>query len=169
MQYARHTAVPTEKSIAKIKRALDRYGANQFAWAEDRQRELASVQFALDGRYIRMVIKLPSHEDFITNKRGRRKPAQIEKAWEQACRQRWRALALAVRAKLDAVESGLSTIEDEFLSWITLPGNTTVGQLVRPQIEQAYLTGDLPFGIVDILPLEEAEEEALDSPPPSRR
>ena len=40
----------TEKSITEIKRTLDRYGASQFAWAEDSQRGLASVQFALAGQ-----------------------------------------------------------------------------------------------------------------------
>lgn len=159
MQYARHTTVPTEKSVAEIKRTLDRYGASQFAWAEDSQRGLASVQFAIGGRYVRMVLRLPNREDFAKSKRGRRRPEHVLKAWEQACRQRWRALALAVKAKLEAVESGLSTLEEEFLAWIVLPGNTTVGQLMRPQIERAYLTGDLPPGIAGLLPME-AEEEA---------
>jgi hypothetical protein len=41
--------------------------------------------------------------------------------WEQACRQRWRALALVVKAKLEAVQSGIATFEDEFLAYTMLP------------------------------------------------
>lgn len=161
MQYAKRTTVPTEKSITEIKRTLDRYGASQFAWAEDSQRGLASVQFALAGRCVRLVLRLPDREEFARSKRGRRKQEHILKAWEQACRQRWRALALAVKAKLEAVESGLSTLEEEFLAWILLPGNTTVGQLMRPQIERAYLTGDMPPGIAGLLPMEAEEAETV--------
>ncbi|HPP53681.1 MAG TPA: hypothetical protein PK777_12075 [Thermoguttaceae bacterium] len=113
------------------------------------------------GGWPRCSLPLPDREEFARSKRGRRKQEHILKAWEQACRQRWRALALAVKAKLEAVESGLSTLEEEFLAWILLPGNTTVGQLMRPQIERAYLTGDMPPGIAGLLPMEAEEAETV--------
>ena len=35
---------------------------------------------------------------------------------DQACRQRWRALLLVIKAKLEAVTAGISTVETEFLA-----------------------------------------------------
>ena len=55
-------------------------------------------------------------------------------------------------AKLEAVEAGISEFEDEFMAHIVLPGGGTVSNLMRPQIEQAYLTGDVPSGIAGLLP-----------------
>ncbi len=71
----------------------------------------------------------------------RRSPEGAEKAWEQACRQAWRALALVVKAKLEAIEAGIASFEDEFLAYTVLPGGTTVGEQVAPAIEEAYTTG----------------------------
>jgi hypothetical protein len=62
----------------------------------------------------------------------------------RACRQRWRALALVIKAKLEAVESGIATFDEEFMNWILLPNGQTVGDMIRPKIEQVYLTGELP-------------------------
>jgi hypothetical protein len=73
-----------------------------------------------------------------------RSTAQAEAAWEQATRQRWRALALVIKAKLEAVDSGITEFEDEFLAHILLPNGTTVGEHVRPGIAQAYESGTMP-------------------------
>ncbi len=75
--------------------------------------------------------------------RARTENSQYE-AWEQACRQRWRALNLVIKAKLEAVECGISVFEDEFMSNIVLPGGQTVGDFMKPQIAQAYISGEMP-------------------------
>ena len=61
-----------------------------------------------------------------------------------ACRQTWRALALVVKAKLEAVDAGITVFEEEFLAHIVLPDGRTVGQFTLPQVESAYLTGKMP-------------------------
>ena len=61
------------------------------------------------------------------------------------CRKRWRALLLIIRAKLEAVESGITTLESEFLANIVLPDGGTVGQWLAPQIDAAYATVRLPL------------------------
>jgi hypothetical protein len=63
---------------------------------------------------------------------------------EVARRQRWRALALAIKAKLEAVESGIATFEEEFMAYIVLPDGQTVGEFLSPQIEAAYSSGRMP-------------------------
>ena len=53
-------------------------------------------------------------------------------------------LLLIIRAKLEAVESGLTTLENEFLANILLPDGGTVGEWLAPQIDEAYGTGRMP-------------------------
>ena len=49
-----------------------------------------------------------------------------------------------IKAKLEAVESGISTVEAEFLANIVLPDNNTAGDWMIPQIDEAYRTGEMP-------------------------
>lgn len=65
-------------------------------------------------------------------------------AWEQACRAKWRALYLIIKAKLEAVESGISTIEREFFYDIVLPDGNTVGEFLSPQLDMVYESGNMP-------------------------
>lgn len=97
---------------------------------------------------MRFLLPLPSKsEKDITHSYGgkheRTKP-EVEVAWEQACRQRWRALNLAILAKLEAVESGITTFEEEFLAHIVLPNGRTVGQWAVPAVEKALTDGKMP-------------------------
>ena len=54
-------------------------------------------------------------------------------------------LLLVIKAKLEAVTAGISTIETEFLANIVLPDNTTAGEWMLPQIDRAYRTGEMPL------------------------
>ena len=141
MKYAQHTAVSSERSKAEIERLLTRYGATSFAsgWQNDQ----AVIQFHMSSRRIKFVLPLPSKTSkaFTHSKRGIRDERTIYKLWEQATRQRWRALALVIKAKMEAVESGISEFEDEFLSNIVMPDGKTVAEHARPMIESAYNTG----------------------------
>lgn len=135
-RFAEGTSVSVERSKGEIERLLVRHGATQFANGWDHL--AAMLGFRLQGRTIRFVLPLPDPyaDEFTKTPAGRRKrsDADRERAWEQACRARWRALLLVIKAKLEAVACGISTIEDEFLAWTVLPGGKTVGQLVAPQI-----------------------------------
>ena len=137
--YAAKTSVPTEQSRAEIERTLVRYGATAFAYGWNRDR--ATVEFAAYERRVRFMLPLPDRADPEFYKRT---PEQASQRWEQACRQRWRALALVVKAKLEAVEAGITDFESEFLAHIVLPDNSTAGQWLRPQIAKAYESGRMP-------------------------
>lgn len=142
-QYAADTSVPVSRSQEEIERTLQRYGAQSFMRGWDQQR--AVLAFVLEGRQIRFFLPMPDKEDFRLTPGGRSRTAQSQtEAWEQACRQRWRALALVVKAKLEAVEAGISTFEEEFLANIVLPSGGTVGEWMKPQIVAAYKTGSMP-------------------------
>lgn len=154
-RYAANTDVSSSRSRDEIERTLERYGADQFLYGW--QEESAVVGFRMNGRQIKFVLPLPSKDDdaFHIYKRGsvphRREPEQAAKLWEQATRQRWRALALVVKAKLEAVETGITTFDDEFLAHIVLPNGTTAGEWLKPQVEEAYRIGAMP-ALLPMLP-----------------
>src|SRR3989442_521463 len=141
--YAAETTVSAEKSRAEIEQTLIRYGADQFAYAWGDKG--ATIGFRAHGRYIKFLLALPDKNNpaFARTPGGRRERDQQGqyKAWEQSTRQRWRALALVVKAKLEAVESGIATFEEEFLAYIVMPGGKTVAELVKPGIADAYQGG----------------------------
>jgi len=145
-RYAAETTVPVEKSRAEIEHTLARYGATRFAYAAEPER--AQVVFEVDGRRVRFVVPLPKRDArAFTHTPGRNKPRTPEdayRAWEQACRQRWRALALAIKAKLEVVAAGISTFESEFLAHVVLPTGETVGEWLSPQLEATYKSGRMP-------------------------
>lgn len=147
-KFASQTTVSPEKSRAEIETLLLRYGADQFMYAL--KPEAAAIAFRCHGRHIRFVLPMPRiDEQRFTHvkRRGylqKRTPDQARDAWHQEVRSRWRALALVIKAKLEAVESGIAEFEDEFLAHIVLPDGRTMGQLARPQIANAYETGQMP-------------------------
>jgi len=63
---------------------------------------------------------------------------------EKAKRQKWRALLLCIKAKLEGVESKIETFEEAFLAHVVLPDGLTMLQHAKPAIEQAYKSGDMP-------------------------
>lgn len=142
-QYAKNTNVSSELSRIEIERVLIKYGADNFAYATSNGRAL--IAFTMSGKQIKFVLPMPKIEEYSKTVTGRTRTenSQIE-AWEQACRQRWRALKLVIQAKLEAVESGISVFEDEFMSNIVLPNGRTVGEFMKPQIEEAYIHGTMP-------------------------
>ena len=49
-----------------------------------------------------------------------------------------------IKAKLEAVESGIASFEDEFLAHTLLPSGATVSEWIQPQVAEAYETGRMP-------------------------
>lgn len=143
-RYASKTEVSSARSRDEIERTLARYGADQFMYGW--QDSAAVVAFRMQERRVKFLLPLPDRNasEFTRTTRGARTAEASARLYEQAVKQRWRALALVIKAKLEAVESGISEFEDEFLAHIMLPGGGTVGEWMRPQIEQAYVTGQMP-------------------------
>lgn len=131
----------------EIERTLTRYGADQFGygWTELG----ATVLFRAKGRHVRFILPMPDRtlREFTHTKHSSPQLRSIDAqnaAYEQATRQRWRALALCIKAKLEAVEAGITEFEDEFLAQIIMPDGQTISQHIRPQVQTAYETGRMP-------------------------
>lgn len=126
MAYAERTTVTVDKSKTEIERTLTKYGAKSFAYFTDQGK--AIIVFEAAERRIRFDLPLPVGDD------GRAQQLQ---------RQRWRALFLCIKAKLEAVASKIETFEDAFLAHIVMPDGLTVAEHTRPTIAQVYKSGEI--------------------------
>lgn len=140
--YARGTSVSASQSRNEIEKTLSRYGASSFGFAQDHDR--AMIAFTAHQRSIRMIFPLPSRDAFTRTPTGRTRTAKATTdAHDQAIREQWRAIALVIKAKLQAVESGIVSFEQEFAMFTVLPDGSTVGDHVLPAIDTAYTSGQI--------------------------
>ena len=145
-KFATNTSVSTERSRAEIETVLRRYGASHFGYASAPDK--AVIGFQANDRRVKFVLPMPDPNAREFTHTEARHVSRDQKAayaeWEKACRQRWRALALCIKAKLEAVECGITTFESEFLAHIVLPNGETVADRALPYIAQAYETNSTP-------------------------
>ena len=112
--------------------------------------ERVSIAFRIRGKLVRFDLPLPDKKDSLiatTIRRGyrcNRSAAQIEEAYKQAIRQRWRALVLCIKAKLEAVECKITTFEEEFMANIVMADGTTIGEHILPRLDDICATGNMP-------------------------
>lgn len=141
-RFAEGTEVSVEKSRAEIEKLITKYGATSTAFMSAPNR--AMIMFEAQSRRVVFELPLPNQDDFKRDgRKALRSPESKYAAWEGACRQRWRCLALVIKAKLEAIESGITTFENEFLAHIMMPDGITVGNHVKPTIARAYETGNM--------------------------
>jgi hypothetical protein len=141
--YAANTEVSSDKSRSEIERTLTRWGADEFAYMTSRTQ--AQVAFTYKGTRVRFALPLPdrtSHEFTRTPTGKARVASAADAAYEQAVRQKWRALSLVVKAKLEAVESQISTFEEEFYAHIVLPSGRTVFEETNVAVQNMIATGN---------------------------
>lgn len=150
-RYAQRTEVPSTRSRDEIERTLERYGATAFAYGWDNGARAATIMFEIGTprgvRRVRFRLPMPDRHDpeFTRTPTGKARTESAARAeYDRAVRQRWRALALVIKAKLEAVAAGITSIEDEFLSHVMLPNGSTVGEWATPQLELAYGRGEMP-------------------------
>lgn len=144
-KFAARTEVPTEKSRLAIEKLLNRYGADRYRYTS--MSDQAKIEFTVNERLVRITLPLPDRADFNMTSTGRRRNFdQATEACEQARRQRWRAMLLALQAKLESIECGIATFDAEFMPYTVDPqSGKTMAELVLPQIKQRYLGLDVPL------------------------
>jgi len=126
MTFASKTKVSVEQTRAEVERTLARYGAKSFAYFTEDGR--AIILFEATDRRIRFDLPLPKGES--------------DKDAQQR-RQKWRALLLCIKAKLESVDSKIETFEEAFLAHVVMPDGITVGQHTKSMIGQAYKEGKM--------------------------
>jgi len=152
-QYAVDTKIDSMKTRNDIEKLLMKYGATGFLYGS--AESAALIGFTINNRQFRIVLPLPDRtsKSITHHSRGVRNADAQAAAYEQACRSSWRSLFLIIKAKLEAVATGISTVEREFLPDLVMPDGQTVSQWAAPQVEQMYLTGRMPA----LLPMLEAK------------
>lgn len=150
MAYAEGTTVTPERSQMEIAGLIRKYGAGSFATGWDGTN--AFVTFIAHGRTIRFDLAVPTDWERFTVSPGgrRRKRPEAAKAMEAEVRRRWRSLALAIKAKLDVIETGIASFETEFLPYTVMPDGRTVAESVMPAVERAIEAGQMPRRLLAI-------------------
>ncbi len=133
--YASRTSVVPSKTRAEIEHELEKRGASAFGYNRDGQRNV--IAFTLEGLQVRMDLPMPSPDDFPDYRARNGVKVSGQKRYDEEVRRCWRALLLVVKAKLVAVDEGITTLEREFLADVVLPDGETVMEKTRPAIEQA--------------------------------
>jgi 2-polyprenyl-6-methoxyphenol hydroxylase-like FAD-dependent oxidoreductase len=141
MRFANETEVSVEKSRVEIERNLSRYGATRFLYASAETGAVIAFQF--QDKQIRFLLPLPDRSSkefwYTPTRRTQRSQDEAFTQWEKACRQRWRALALNLKAKLEAVECGIESFEVAFMPYVVMPDGKTVADHVLPALAQNRL------------------------------
>jgi len=136
VSYAEGTVVPVERSRAEIEKLVSKYGATRFAsgWTE----EGAAINFVAHGRLVRFTLPLPDlawiKADLKKKPRWRYSfvpDGVMNTARDQEIRRRWRCLCLAIKSKLEVVETGIETFEQAFLANIVTSENITVYERIK--------------------------------------
>lgn len=163
-RYAATTEVAPEQSRAEIERILERYGADSFGYFWDKPSNQVVIVFRMQERHVRFRIPMPDPNDpsfqITPAKKAQRSPESQRKVYEQAVRQRWRALKLVIQARLESIDAGIDTFESAFLSQIMLPDGRTYGEYAVPQVREVYRTAQMPallpgLGPADVKALEQ--------------
>ncbi len=154
MSYAEGTSVSVERSQMEIAGMIRKYGAQSFGTGWNQGHAL--VTFSAHDRQIRFVLPIAEDwHDFIlttSSRPTRRTEAGAKAAMEKENMRRWRALALAIKAKLEVVETGIASFEHEFGMNVVLPDGSTVGERVLREVAIAYELGRPPQTFLAIEP-----------------
>jgi hypothetical protein len=152
--YAAGTDVPVERSRAEIDAVLTKNGAGSVAILNDEEKHIAMFAFTIRGARFRVELPLPSVAD-VTPVKGKepggwwswgadRRAQYVNGKLAQARRERWRQMLLLLKAKLEIVRMGLSTVEREFMADMVLPSGRTAFVALADALAKGLEPGDTP-------------------------
>lgn len=138
--FAKGTSVPIDRTQAEIIRLIVSHGAKGHVIGE--QGSFALVGFMMRGRQLRFLLPIDTTPKA---KSSQWKPQPLsQKNHAAELRRRWRALLLVLKAKLEAVESGIVEFDREFLAQIVTEGGVTVGDRIVHDIENVISQSRIP-------------------------
>lgn len=131
MSYAEKTKVPITKTRAEIEYLLIKYGADKFFFGSSKEGQ--GIAFEYKRIPVKIAIPNPNKCRFDTNA-----------SYEREQRRMWRVLLIALKAKLEMIDAGLTTFETEFMSQIALPSGQSVAEWFNPQLQNLMEIGEMP-------------------------
>lgn len=134
--YAQGTQVDVSKTRGEIDRLLVKHGATQVGIMSDEVENRAAVLFVMKGAKFRIEIPLPTAKDVAWSRR--------RVNLDQLRRERWRAVLLLLKSKLEIVRLGVVSLEHEFMADMVLPNGGTVAEQIGHAIRNGLGSGDAP-------------------------
>ena len=132
MRYAEGTKVTVESSRGEITGILAKHGCDRMAWGTEPTAD--TLQFTLGGHLFRFTITKPTWAEVSAYLRTQgRDPGRVydpNAAVAAEWRRRWRAHVLLIKAKLEFIEGGDTTLELEFMPYTVLKSGQTLGELI---------------------------------------
>jgi hypothetical protein len=130
-RYAEGTSVPVSRSQGEIAGILAEHGVQRQGWMSGPEGD--ELNFELRGHLFRFTILRPTASLMRQRDGGDYSyPDNIDwqRKAEQEWRRRWRANVLLLKAKLEFIDSGDTTLERELLPYMLTAGGQTVGELL---------------------------------------
>lgn len=118
-RYAETTKVSVAQSQAEVQDLLEKYGVEKIGIIRNQGK--ADLWFEHNGRNYHLSVPIPA---------GAKNP-------EQERRRAWRAMVLLIKAKFEAINSEISTIESEFFAHTVMPDGQPLIEHARAQIEKS--------------------------------
>lgn len=129
-RYAWGTSVKVEKSMADIRRWIDRFGGEGFAYMEHAD-GTAWIGFAADGVTFKIPVPM-----------GIR--VQTAAGEQRELKRRWRVLEHHIKAAMIAVVENVGTPSQVFMRYAVLPDGRTMDETFTPQLAEMNKSGLLP-------------------------
>ncbi len=131
-KYAKETTVPVSRSKIQIQDMLIKYGIEEFFFGTSPRGD--GIGFKYEGRVYKHNIPTPDPNKY-----------QYETHYNQAVRQRWRIFYMSLKMKLEEIQSGIVSFEDQFLSMMALPDGSTVGEFMKlPENIEMIKAAEMP-------------------------
>jgi hypothetical protein len=127
MAYAEKTKVAVAETRDEIQRLLSKRGAERFFFTDEPDK--AVIGFFLGAMLIKITVPYPRQDAAIL---------------QQTKRARWRRLLLIIKARFEAIDSGITTIEREFLADTVMPDGSTVAEWTAPALRSMIERGEMP-------------------------
>lgn len=124
-RYAEGTTVAAERSQAEMAALLRAHGVERQGWMQGPEGD--ELMFELGGHRFRFQILRPTIAEIrrlYPNAYDER--AKMDAEW----RRRWRANVLLLKAKLEFIDSGDTTLERELLPYMLTEGGQTIAELI---------------------------------------
>lgn len=132
------TSTPVASSQEAIRRILSKYGADGVQFSEEWKEKRIMVRFLYSVVSVQysVIFKVPIPDISRKSVVGReRKQSVIDDLQAKAHRGIWRAVFWAIKSRMEAVEFGIETFQEAFMSHFELPGtDKTIGDAILPMI-----------------------------------
>jgi hypothetical protein len=139
------SSTPVAKSQEDIRRILAKYKADGVQFSEDWKTMILLVRFlfTIGNMQHTVVFKVPIPKAEKYSDAGRMRSASaVQQLQEQYERGIWRAVYWAIKSRMEAVDFGIETFAEAFLSHFEIPETgQQIGEVLIPRLASGRLLG----------------------------